>query len=85
MTASDWKVDLPIGWRCFIELKQGSDGSFSGSADLEFEGQKRCALVVAAQPTEAAALERIAFRSHYFIDEWMSRPHSGETEFGEPI
>lgn len=85
MPASDWKVDLPTGWKCFIELKQSPDGNFSGSADLEFEGQKRCALIVAAQPTEVAALERIAFRSRYFIDEWTRRPHSGETEFGEPI
>lgn len=85
MAELDWKIDLPAGWTCLIELQMGADGHFSGSADLQFEGKKRCALFVAAQPNEAAALERIAFRSRYFIDEWMARPHSGETEFAEPI
>jgi hypothetical protein len=74
---------LPPGWSCNVELAQNTDGAYAGRAVVTLEGVERCVLLISQQPSEAAALERISIRAQYFISEWMSRPHTGDTGLAE--
>ena len=62
--------DLPDDWSCIVELVDAPDGASSGKAELQELRQTRCVFVVTRQPSREAALERLKFRAHHFIEEW---------------
>jgi len=74
MTASLIDLDLPEGWRCWVELQLTPEGAYFGKAELREGRVQRCVLVIAQQPTREAALERVKCRAHQFIQEWSTRP-----------
>jgi hypothetical protein len=75
--------DLPVGWTCRIDLNSTPEGTYSGKAELRFEGEQRCVLVIAQQPSREAALHRVKIRAEFFVSEWTSRSHTGHTGFSE--
>lgn len=83
MLNSSLAPDLPAGWTCRIDLNPSPEGTFSGKAELSFKGAQRCVLVIAQQPSREAALGRVKYRAEFFVSEWSSRPHTGNTGFSE--
>ena len=71
------------GWHVQLEVK-GDDSAFSGHASLTLDGEQKCRLVLAtgrADPVTARwALDS---KARDYIDDWNSRRHTGNTDFGE--
>lgn len=60
-------IDFPEGWTCLLELKQMSDGTFSGKAELRRGRYTRCVLVLTQCATREAALELFQLRAQNYI------------------
>lgn len=82
LTAIDPEVPLaPSEWTMTI----GSDnegGTAHFFADLKRNGAQVCRLGLSGVVTEQEAHRRLAVKARVWIDDYLSRPHSGTTEFG---
>ncbi|MDM0112876.1 hypothetical protein QTI66_12010 [Variovorax sp. J22R133] len=67
-----------------LELDAGDDGELNGVAQLRQAGELRCRMVLTRYGTDrAAAVARVNARVEYWLSEWLARPHTGTTAFGE--
>jgi hypothetical protein len=83
----DSELDAPIksfshrGWDVRIYLSKVSQDTYVGHVDI-FEGQtKRCRIVLAGPLNEFQAVSTLETRSADWVDDWLSRPHTGDTDF----
>jgi hypothetical protein len=51
-------------------------------ADVQRDGVPVCRLAIAGVASEGEAHRRLAVKARLWIDNYLSRPHSGTTEFG---
>jgi len=71
------------GWEIRLLVAQGGD-AYSGHAELWLNGDHKCRVVLASNRTsEAQARSALEHKSNTFIDEWITRSHTGTTMFGE--
>jgi hypothetical protein len=74
------------GWEVRVLVQAGSDGSagFAGHAELWLNGNHKCRIVLASsRPAMADARSALETKAHAFIDDWITRAHTGTTMFGE--
>lgn len=75
---------LPDGWSITLDLVPDASGELGGVAELSEDGVLRCRMVLTRYGTDrASAIARVNARVDYWLSEWLSRPHSGTTSFGE--
>ena len=75
---------LPPGWRLELKLGPDSQGELGGVAEVWQGPEMRCRLVITRYGQDrAAAIARINARVEYWLSEWLSRPHSGDTVYAE--
>ena len=75
---------LPPGWTLSLELNEDETGELGGVAQLQQHGEVRCRMVLTRYGTDrAAAVARVNARVEHWLSEWLSRPHTGATAFGE--
>jgi hypothetical protein len=80
----DTQPDLPPGWRLDMKLGADASGELGGVAELWEDEQLRCRLVLTRYGQDrAAAVARVNSRVEYWLSEWLARPHTGGTAFGE--
>jgi len=70
---SDWTMSLGFDM-------VGNTVDYFG--DVYCNGRHRCRLSVIGVTSEAEAHRRLALKARLWIDDYLSRPHSGSTEFG---
>ena len=71
----------PADWTMSVGL-DGSGEAAAYFADVHREGRKVCRLIVAGAKSEDEARRLLAVKARVWIDEYLSRPHSGSTGFG---
>jgi hypothetical protein len=71
----------PADWTMSVGL-DGFGESAAYFADVHREGRKVCRLIVAGAKSEVEARRLLAVKARVWIHEYLSRPHSGTTEFG---
>ena len=75
---------LPAGWHFALTLTPDADGELGGVAELHEHDTLRCRMVLTRYGQDrAAAVERVHARVEYWLSEWLARPHTGATEFGD--
>ena len=75
---------LPPGWSLHLRLDPDGDGEFGGKAELWDGSNLRCRMLLARYGTDrTAALARVHARVEEWVADWLARPHSGHTTFGE--
>ncbi|MDM0029882.1 hypothetical protein [Variovorax saccharolyticus] len=71
------------GWDVQIYLTQVSPEIFVGHVDI-FEGKtKRCCIVLAGPLDVRSAISTLETKSADWVDDWLSRSHTGNTGFSE--
>lgn len=63
----------------------GLEGHGEGAsyfANIYCAGKQVCRLVITGGKSEEEARRQLAVKARQWIDEYLSRPHSGTTEFG---
>jgi hypothetical protein len=60
-------VDLQGGWSCSFHFRQGASGGYAGVAEIALDGLRRGELVIMAQPSLEAAVERMKLRASQFV------------------
>lgn len=85
--AEDFQLDAPIrsfshrGWDVHIYLTRISPETYTGQVDI-FDGDiKRCRIVLAGPLKEIMAISALESKSADWVDDWLSRPHTGSTGF----
>lgn len=69
------------GWIVSIEIDR-AENCFSGHADLHYDGNYKCRLVLATTSLDdSSARWELESRARAFIDDWIMRPHTGTTGF----
>jgi len=74
------------GWEVRLAIGDADDGvaGFGGHAELWLNGDHKCRIVLASSRTvEADARYALEAKARAFIDEWITRSHTGTTMFGE--
>jgi hypothetical protein len=75
---------LPPGWCLDLKIAPDAEGELGGVAELWQGEELRCRLVLTRYGRDrAAAVQRVHARVEYWLSEWSSRTHTGDTEFGE--
>ena len=82
----DARPALPPGWRLDLKLGLDASGELGGVAELWEHQSLRCRLVITRYGQDrAAAVARVNARIEYWLSEWLARPHSGGTDFGDLV
>ena len=64
-----------------VEITRAGE-AFSGHADLLWDGQQRCRVVLStSRLDEAGAKLALGSKARDFIDDWMSRNDTGDSRF----
>jgi hypothetical protein len=71
----------PADWTMIVGL-EGTGESASYFADIHRAGNHVCRLVITRARSEEEARRLLAGKARLWIDEYLSRPHTGTTEFG---
>lgn len=80
----DARPSLPPGWRLEMKLGPDATGELGGVAQLWEGPDLRCRLVLTRYGQDrAAAVARVNARVEYWVSEWLTRPHTGATDFGQ--
>jgi len=75
---------LPAGWTFHLKLEPDADGEYGGEAELWEGPSLRCRMLLTRYGTDrSAALARVNARVEHWLSEWLARPHTGNTAFGE--
>ena len=70
-------------WLVSVEITSGGEAS-SGHAVLFLQGQQKCRVVLTSlRLNETETRLALGTKARDFIDDWMSRDHTGDTEFSE--
>ena len=70
-------------WLVSIEITCAGE-ALSGHADLFWEGQQKCRVVLSSlRLNEAETRLALGTKARAFIDDWMSREHTGDTAFSK--
>ncbi|MDM0046823.1 hypothetical protein QTH91_20190 [Variovorax dokdonensis] len=85
--AEDCELGTPIksfshrGWDVRIYLSKVSQDTYVGHVDI-LEGEiKRCRIVLAGPLDELQAVSALEAKSADWVDDWLSRSHTGDTDF----
>ncbi|QGW80828.1 hypothetical protein [Variovorax paradoxus] len=70
----------PADWTMAVGLEGQGDGAFY-FADIQRARKNVCRLVVAGVKSEDEARRLLAVKARHWIDDYLSRPHSGTTAF----
>jgi hypothetical protein len=73
------------GWEIRRAVGVGEGGAgFAGHAELWLNGDHKCRIALASsRPVEADARCALEAKARAFIDDWITRSHTGTTAFGE--
>ena len=71
----------PADWTMVVGLEGQGDGAFY-FADIQRARKNVCRLVVAGMKSEDEARRLLAVKARHWIDDYLSRPHSGTTAPG---
>jgi len=71
------------GWDVQIFLTMVRPTICSGYVDIFEDAVHRCRIVLAGQMDEASAILSLERRSADWVEEWLSRNHTGKTGFSE--
>ncbi|MDM0037320.1 hypothetical protein QTI33_34705 [Variovorax sp. J22P271] len=87
--AGDGGADAPVksfshrGWDVRIYLTKVSPDIYAGHVDI-FEGEtRRCCIVLAGPLDVYSAISALEVKSADWVDDWLNRPHTGNTGFGD--
>ncbi|WGT63723.1 hypothetical protein [Variovorax paradoxus] len=70
----------PADWTMAVGLEGQGDSAFY-FADIQCARKNVCRLVVAGVQSEDEARRLLAVKARHWIDEYLSRPHTGTTVF----
>lgn len=71
------------GWQVRIEVTVNNN-AFSGHADLLLDDVQKCRVVLAtSRSNSTSARWALDSKARDYIDDWHTRRHTGETDFGE--
>ena len=73
----------PEDWTMSVGLDELGE-SAAYYADVRRTGRSVCRLIVAGPTSEDEAHRLLAVKARLWINEYLSRPHSGITGFGSP-
>lgn len=71
----------PADWTMAIDSEKQSESIYF-FADVQHDGVTVCRLAIAGVASEEEAHRRLAVKARLWIQNYLSRPHSGTTEFG---
>ena len=71
------------GWHVQLKLTD-DDSTVSGHANLSLDGEQKCRLVLATSRVDwVTARWALDSKARDYIDDWTSKRHTGNTDFGE--
>lgn len=71
----------PADWTMTVDSEKRGESDYF-FADVQRDGVLVCRLAIAGVASEAEAHRRLAVKARLWVDNYLSRPHSGTTEFG---
>ena len=71
----------PADWTMSIDSEKRGEASYF-FADINRDGAPVCRLAITGAFSKEEAQRRLAVKARIWINDYLSRPHSGTTEFG---